>query len=75
MERRESPPDEAVDFHHLKTDVPFHRALDDAGYTAAIMEVDFEKVGPYVPRTITECRKITRSSCWNLLHEIWDPRL
>ena len=41
--------DEAVDFLHLKTDVPFHRALDDAGYTAAIMErLDFEKVGPYV---------------------------
>ena len=42
------PLDEAVAFFNLDTDSPFHRALDDAIYTARVMkEMDFESVKGY----------------------------
>lgn len=41
--------DMAVKFLELSADTPFHRALDDAGYTAEVMKhLDMEKVGDYV---------------------------
>lgn len=41
--------DVAVRFFELEADAPFHRALDDADYTARIMgRMDFQKVRDYV---------------------------
>lgn len=41
--------DDAVDFFRLQVDAPFHRALDDARYTGAVMEcLDFQKIKAYV---------------------------
>lgn len=41
--------DHAVGFFDLKPDAPFHRALEDADYTAKILaRLDFEKIRDYV---------------------------
>lgn len=41
--------DEAVEFFQLSTDAPFHRALDDAEYTAKVLkQMDFQKIDEYV---------------------------
>lgn len=41
--------DEAVEFLHLKADVPFHRALDDADYTGQVMShLDFHRIEEYL---------------------------
>lgn len=40
--------DEVVEFFELQADAPFHRALDDAEYTARVMnQMDFNKVQDY----------------------------
>ena len=42
------PLDEAVAYFNIETDGPFHRALDDAIYTARVMKaMDFESVKAY----------------------------
>jgi len=41
--------DEAVDFCEIVVDAPFHRALDDADYTAKVMaHMDFKQIEDYV---------------------------
>ena len=41
--------DEAVEFFQLQVDAPFHRALEDAAYTAKVMaQLEFHKVEDYL---------------------------
>lgn len=41
--------DDAVEYFHLNTDAPFHRALEDASYTGKVMKkLDFERIRDYV---------------------------